>query len=301
MKCIFIGGADRSGTTMLASLLSKIDQSVVTPESLFKNEVLVEQPFCTKIYCDLLENNERFKSWALDITSLKKVGHSSFEDFYSDLIDLYNERRGAQYWIDHSPNNLVYSKWLNDVFSECYFIHIVRDGRAVAQSQVPLEWGSNTYLDASRAWNNKILYGFITQTLFPNKTLLVKYEDLLHNEENEISRIVSFLNNPKIIDLNGIKNDFLPEFTKSQHALVGKAPDAIRASAWKGKMTKQNIADFQYYAKDTLNLLDYKLIEIDGFKVTKLHLIKEYLKEIWFKKFVNPKKYTDKRKNDIKK
>ena len=66
-------------------------------------------------------------------------------------------------------------------------------------------------------------------------------------------------------------------------------------------MTKQNIADFQYYAKDTLNLLDYKLIETDSFKVTKLHLIKEYLKEIWFKKFVNPKKYTDKRKNDIKK
>ena len=61
MKCIFIGGADRSGTTMLASLLSKIEKSVVTPESLFKNEVLAEQPFCTKIYCDLLENNERFK------------------------------------------------------------------------------------------------------------------------------------------------------------------------------------------------------------------------------------------------
>lgn len=301
MKCIFIGGADRSGTTMLASLLSTIDQSVVTPESLFKNEILAVQPFCTSRYCDLLENNERFKSWALDITSLKKVEHSSFEDFYSDLIDLYNERRGTQYWIDHSPNNLVYSKWLNDVFSECYFIHIVRDGRAVAQSQVPLEWGSNTYLDASRAWNNKILYGFITQTLFPNKTLLVKYEDLLHNEVNEISRIISFLNNPNIIKLNSVKNEFLPEFTKSQHALVGKAPDASRASAWKNKMTLQNIADFQYYAKDTLNLLDYELIETDGLKITKLHLIKEYLKEIWLKKVVNPKKYIDKRQNDTEK
>ncbi|MDC9529385.1 sulfotransferase [Pseudoalteromonas sp. Angola-7] len=297
MKCIFIGGADRSGTTMLASLLSNIEQSVVTPESLFKTEIPFKQPLCTKSYCNSLEENLRFKQWQLDISELKAQSHSEYRDFYKDLVKLYCGDENVRYWIDHSPNNLAHSKLLNSIFDDCYFIHIVRDGRAVAQSQIPLEWGSNTYLDAAKAWQNKLLYGFITQSLFPNKTIMVRYEDLLTNSEAELKRIYTFLGSPNTKDELKIKNNFLPKFTKKQHSLVGKKPDVTRAYAWRQKLTSQNIADFQYYGKESLDLLDYEIINTGNIKVTKIHIAKQYIKELWTKKFLNPKKYKEKRKH----
>jgi len=279
----------------LASLLSKIEKSVVTPESLFKTEIKFEQPICTKTYCESLEKNTRFEPWQVDVSELKSISHLNYQGFYKDLVQLYNGERDVDFWIDHSPNNLAYSKKLNSVFDDCYFIHIVRDGRAVAQSQIPLEWGANTYLDAAKTWQNKILYGFITESLFPSRTIVVKYEDLLIDSEKQVQRLVAFLGNPLVKDEIEIDNDFLPEFTKKQHALVGKKPDKNRAYAWKGQLTQQNIADFQYYAKETLELLDYEIIN-NNCKVTKLHIAKEYIKELWVKKVLNPRIYKENRK-----
>ncbi|MEZ7493075.1 sulfotransferase [Pseudoalteromonas distincta] len=291
MKCIFIGGADRSGTTMLASLLSKIERSVVTPESLFKSEVESTKPFCKEHYCQKLQKHPRFCTWGVDIELLKKQNITSYEDFYRCLIEQYNSGSKFDYWIDHSPNNMAYSTNLDSLFSNCYFIHIVRDGRAVAFSQTPLEWGANTYLAASKAWLNNITYGFITESLFPERTLLVKYEDLLLNSEKEIARILKFLGTPETVSGKGNGRDFLPEFSKNQHKLVGKEPDQTRANAWLKKMTPQDIADFQYYATRALGLLGYEVIDTHHQKVTKTHIFLQYIKEIVRKKIINPRRY----------
>ncbi|MEP0356774.1 sulfotransferase [Paraglaciecola sp.] len=291
MKCIFIGGADRSGTTMLASLLRGIHGSVVTPESLFKTDVGFPQPFSSEKYCDKLNTHPKFKHWNVDLDGISTHKYSSYKDFYECLLKRYNSNKQVDYWIDHSPNNLVYSKLLNSIFNDCYFIRIVRDGRAVARSQIPLEWGENTYLQSSKAWLNKILYGFITQSLFPDRTILVKYEDLLSNHSNEIGRLLQFLGKPKMANGEATSQEFVPEFSKKQHTLVGKPPNTNRADAWKKELTQQNIADFQYYASEALNALGYELVNVKEVKITKAHIFAEYLKELLFKKIVNPSKY----------
>jgi hypothetical protein len=65
MKKILIGGADRSGTTMLGSLLGSIPNSIVTPESLFKTEVTFEL-FNSDEYRQKLNKNWRFKTWNVE-------------------------------------------------------------------------------------------------------------------------------------------------------------------------------------------------------------------------------------------
>jgi len=295
MKCIFIGGADRSGTTMLASLLANIKDSVVAPESLFKTDIPFDYPISIESYSQQLNKDKRFIRWGVDLRQLNKTGYQSYDAVYQDILSLYSSNPSPQYWIDHSPNNLMYAKLLNSTFKESYFIHIVRDGRAVANSQIPLEWGENTFLQSSRAWLNKILYGFMAQSLFPEKTILIKYEDLLLDSEKEIAKILTLLGNPQLND-GSINNDFVPEFSKKQHALVGKAPETSRSQAWKAKLTQQNIADFQYYASDALSTLGYELIDTGGVKVTRKHMVKEFFKEMWFKKVINPREYKLKRK-----
>jgi hypothetical protein len=295
MKSIFIGGADRSGTTLLASLLSCIEGSVVTPESLFKTEILFDEPINSIEYSKSLQLNSKFQRWNVDLRDIEKKRYKCYEKYYFDLLHKYKPGKEIRYWIDHTPNNLRYSKQLNHVFKDCIFIHIVRDGRAVANSQIPLEWGPNTFLTAAKDWLNKLLYGAITQNLFPDRTILVKFEDLLSKESETINNILGFLNIKETSKIDRLDSSFLPEFTKNQHSLVGNSPDKSRSTDWMSKISNQNIADFQYYAKDALELLGYEIVDTKNLKVTKTHLFKEYLKELWFKKFINPILYKRKR------
>jgi hypothetical protein len=84
--------------------------------------------------------------------------------------------------------------------------------------------------------------------------------------------------------------------TLNQHSLVVSSTDKNRATDWMLKLSNQNIADFQYYAKNALELLGYELVDTQNKKVTKTHLVKEYLKELWFKKVINPIHYKKIRK-----
>jgi hypothetical protein len=296
MKSIFIGGADRSGTTLLASLLSCIEASVVTPESSFKTELLFDEPIDSMAYSKKLQLNSIFQRWNVDLKYIENKKHKCYEEYYFDLLHEYRPGKEIRYWIDHTPNNLRYSKQLNSVFKDCAFIHIVRDGRAIANSQIPLEWGTNTFLTAAKDWLNKLLYGAITQNLFPDRTILVKYEDLLNKESETIKSILDFLNIKEISKTEYLDASFLPEFTKKQHSLVGRPVDKSRSQSWLSELSDQNITDFQYYAKDALELLGYELVDTQNKKVTKTHLVKEYLKELWFKKVINPIHYKKIRK-----
>ncbi|MGJ8582346.1 MAG: sulfotransferase [Psychromonas sp.] len=99
MQCIFIGGADRSGTTMLASLLSKIKDSVVTPESLFKTDIPFEYPISTSVYLDKVSNDQRFKRWNTDINSMQQKHYHSYDQVYQDILSLYAPNKNINYWI----------------------------------------------------------------------------------------------------------------------------------------------------------------------------------------------------------
>jgi LPS sulfotransferase NodH len=291
MKCIFIGGADRSGTTLLASLLSCIEGSVVTPESLFKTEITFEEPINTIEYSKKLNLNPNFKRWNVDLSNLNNIKHKDYKEYYSNLLCQYKPDKKIRYWIDHTPNNLRYSRQLNDVFDDCFFIHIVRDGRAVANSQISLEWGANTFLAAAKDWMNKLLYGAVTENLFPTRTISIRYEDLLDDQSPTIKSILDFIGIKETNETKSIDSSFLPEFTKSQHSLVGKGPDRSRSMDWKSKLSTQNIADYQYYAGDILMQMGYELVDTKNTKVTKSHLVRETFKELWFKKVINPSRY----------
>ena len=260
MKCIFIGCADRSGTTMIASLLSNIKGSVVTSESLFKTEIPFEYPISIDTYSEKLTRDKRFQRWGVDVDHLKNKEYLSYDDVYQQILNLYSPNKKIDYWIDHSPNNLMHAKLLHSTFKDCYFIHIVRDGRAVAHSQIPLEWGENTFLQSSKSWVNKILYGFIAQSLFPERTILIKYEDLLTDSNKEIEKVLALIGNVELNKEETLNNNFVPDFSKGQHFLVGQEPDNSRAQAWTNKLTVQDIADFQYYSGYALNTLGYELI-----------------------------------------
>ena len=262
VKAIFIGGCDRSGTTMLASMLGVSNQVLVTPESQFKIDLL-ETPK------EILQSNYlwRLKIWGLPAGAVKdlfwdseKSGKAMMAELLTEYAGKHNHAPDFKYWVDHTPANLKSFMPLVKHYERAKFIHMVRDGRAVAASVIPLEWGPNNVWEAADWWLNKLSFGFAIQTLYPQKILMVKYEDLVASPEMELERICNFTGieySEEMITGGGYN---VPKYTRKQHRLVGKKPDTDRILDWKSTLTPGEIEIFEFKAHGMLELLGYQCV-----------------------------------------
>jgi hypothetical protein len=267
---VFIGGCDRSGTTFLGSVLGSHHSILCVPEAQFKYELfgLVSQTdknLDIEKVTNFLVQNWRLGLWDIREEIEKKFRVSGARDVASILRWLsvrYGEKVGktkSSLWIDHTPSNLRHIFQLINYFPYARFIHIVRDGRAVASSFFRLEWGPNTPIEAARFWLEKITYGLAAENAIGSERIIrVRYEDLLLNMNETLERICDFLG-IEVCDEMKKASGFRPHcYTAKQHALVGSPPNPKRAFAWQSLMSIREIEIFESIAGDVLRCLSYK-------------------------------------------
>ncbi len=123
-RFIFVGGAPRSGTTMVQNILDSHPDICGGPEFLH----------------------------IPDIINLRRKLHRSIRQGYIDLYCSYNEvdknicsliekfllslanKHGCKFFSEKTPENVLVFSELTQLFSQAYFIHIVRDPRATVSS-----------------------------------------------------------------------------------------------------------------------------------------------------------------------
>jgi hypothetical protein len=270
---IFIGGCARSGTTLLGAMLGVNNLCITVPESQFKIEAIRSQKISIdKI--DVLEaakyikNNIRYKYWKLDIDPVSIVKSKKTDFCYSDLIKelvinyaVVHGKSNPKYWVDHTPENIKYVSMLLNVFPEAKFIHLVRDGRAVAASVMPLKWGPNTVNKASNWWVERVSYGLGAEEYLRSlgiPVLRVRYEDILLTPEKQMKDICEFLNieySEAMLKSDGF---VVPSNTLHQHKLIGEKPDLSRLDAWKSTLSMDEIGIFESIVCDMLIYLGYE-------------------------------------------
>lgn len=261
---IFIGGCDRSGTTMLGALLGRHASCVVTPESPFKTDVLSRlRPGSAdegRRALELIGASWRFRIWGHQVPT--GVEPAAFPEAIGALVSSFASRHGrpaTARWVDHTPNNVRYAKTLLEAFPSARFIHVVRDGRAVANSVMPLDWGPNTVLYAAPWWVERLSYGLAAESsLGPRTVLRVRYEDLLLAPDDQLKRIHAFLELPEeeaAAPGDGYRS---PSYTAGQHVLVGSAPDASRLDRYRESLSAREIELFEWATKDLLGYLGYE-------------------------------------------
>jgi hypothetical protein len=271
-KQIFIGGCRRSGTTMLGSIIGAHNTCICTPESI--NFILdglgVLNSYNSHNKLDVvikhILKNWRFKLWELKI-DLAEVPWGDINDSYPRLIEWiasqYGNKIGKSHtdtWVDHSPGNFSYALTLLNLYPNARFIHIVRDGRAIASSIMPLDWGPNTIIRTAEWWVRGTAYGLALETLLPKEKIIrVKFEDLVSYPEKTVLHLCNFLN----IDFQKnmiLANGFIPpNYTLKQHSLVGKEPDQTRISNWETSLSPRQIEIFERLTHEFLLYLGYPL------------------------------------------
>src|SRR5262245_41788936 len=118
---IFIGGAARSGTTLIRVLLDSHPNIACGPE--FKLTPL------------LLQQWREFKAYSRMIPDAQRAPEGVVDELYQDLIFgmlyPYATRQDKDRIAEKSPNNVLAFADIHALFPESPLIHVIRDGRDV--------------------------------------------------------------------------------------------------------------------------------------------------------------------------
>jgi hypothetical protein len=271
---VFIVGCERSGTTMLGAMLGASPSTLTTPESQFVIHLLPQA--YEAIHSEDLERiiAALCAAWRLRIWGIRDLparlslslppsgAPYSYRQVISQVIRLYGEdvaKESAGIWIDHTPTHIRVVDRLLKVFPDARFLHLVRDGRAVALSLQHVTWGRTTTYKAAEWWSSQVCMGATAELKYgPARVMRVRYEDVVLEPERTLREVCKFAEIEFLDSMVEGSGFVVPAYTKRQHSLVGSRPDRQRTTEWKTKLTPREIELFEYRSGDVLKFFDYE-------------------------------------------
>jgi hypothetical protein len=269
LRPLFIGGSSRSGTTLLGSMLGSVPGVVTVPEARFKWGLLAlidSSDGSLRLSGAVRQLNQdwKFRLWGLELPDprLLPPDRVRYADLLGCLALIYGRSVGdpeATVWIDHTPGNVKFVATMADLLTDLKFVHLVRDGRAVAASQLPLDWGPNHVHKAAAEWAAKIGLGLAAAAaLGPTRALTVRYEDLVLEPEATLRGLCLFAEldfDHALVEGRGYQAS---SYDRAQHSLLPGPLDAGRVTAWQKTLSPRQIETFEYVTGDLLRYLGYE-------------------------------------------
>ncbi len=272
MQPIFVCGCPRSGTTLLAAMLGAHGECVTVPETQFLPDAQGavdrgEVASSPRAVFGWIRQHPRFRVWRFEVEPeiFEQVPPAAEEPqavprMMRRLADAWAQRQGkagCSWWVDHTPTHARHGSTLRALFPRARFLHLIRDGRGVAASVAPLDWGPANPMAAARWWAEQVAHGLALESL-DAPVLRVRFEDLLTDPEPTLRRICEHLgleDQPSMRRADGFRP---PSYSRRQHLLVGRAPDASRADAWRSTLSERQIEIFESQSGDLLRHLGYQ-------------------------------------------
>lgn len=308
---IYIIGIRRTGSTLLTQLLnrhSKIKAIPEVPIFLFfsnrynainkKNQLLEKQ---VSEYLKIIQILRPKKEVDL-LTQLNFNGidYTSYIDFMTKIFGMFNiqEKTGSKdLYVDKNPQYSLFIDEIRKYDRHAKFILLVRDPRDNI-----LSWKNKSNSKIRNVFFNAFKYRFIHEKMNShlNKEYvhLLKYEDLVENQEFHLTTLCKFLhvdlenamlnNESKPIDLN-IQNENLNNFSQEHLKDLSKAIHKKHMGKWKNELSEKEInvienITYPYMQKfgysTTLTKLNYNFLVLSHFHwyiLAKWQIFKERL------------------------
>ncbi len=201
----FILGCPRSGTTLLQILIDSHPDIAIPPESFIFDRFgpilhtygsLADPANRLALAADILAD-ERIRDWSLTATP-EQLRARARDPGAAGLIDavfsLYAEQSGKTRWGDKTPQHALCLTALLAVFPQARLIHLVRDGRDVAESTARIPIGPSSILAIARRWKRYMdTVRDAAAGLPPDQFLEIRFEDLVRDPAGVRRRILEFL------------------------------------------------------------------------------------------------------------
>ncbi|MCD6298164.1 MAG: sulfotransferase [Deltaproteobacteria bacterium] len=291
---IFVIGVDRSGTTLLSLMLDSHSRIAIPYESHFFLKYYKNR---TKLVGDLTNPETRLavvtrilqepyvRKWDQKLSPeeipLKRC--NSLEEMINEIYLAYAKHFGKDIWGDKTPEYIKDIHILNKMFPSCKFVHIIRDGRDVALSIVDKWWGASDFMTAIRYWAYTVSCARKMLEMLPDDRYIeLTFEDLVHDPEKQLSRIMEFLG--LTFEANMLTNYTQKASLKvgsdidQHHVHLTEKPSSSQAFKWKKNLRPCDQAVAFEIAGEVLTKLGYEAgVKAHPFKVLRkaYHRLKE--------------------------
>ena len=201
MRLIFVGGCERSGTSLVQKVLLSHSRVAGGPELVFTHRIAELHRIMAAEYP--ASYTGRLSAF-YDTEQLAEA----FRGLFGSLFRRLGERKqGAHYFAEKTPSNIFAARELLRIFPDGLFVHVIRDGRDVLASHrdVRLRYeraGSESYNRPSfrpwrvcARWNRAIdlHYELEADPSFDGRYLALRYEKLVRDPEAQVARLFEFL------------------------------------------------------------------------------------------------------------
>ncbi|MEP7264959.1 MAG: sulfotransferase [Bacteroidota bacterium] len=208
-KWIFIGGAPRSGTSLLQAIFNQHSECTSPPESHIK-ESFVYSPttkrakslYDHKSLREFLKSDKWIPRLNIDPQSIldKFPEGSAPTKLFTLYMEEYAAREGKSILVEGAPFNIWFMKKLYVDFPGCYILHIVRDPRDVVMSTMKAHYNTNMDFPLENV-AGQFMESYLQGPLFGVKYygeryIKIYYEDLVSHPEETIQYMCNRLNIP---------------------------------------------------------------------------------------------------------
>jgi hypothetical protein len=268
----FIVGCSRSGTTLLQVLIDTHPNLSLPPESHIYDRF---GPFW-RMYGDLtlkcnrarligsLLNDNFIREWRLDAMREDIERRLQREDrvgIVSALFSAYAERHGALRWGDKTPEHIRHLREIRADFPTAKLIHLVRDGRDVAEAMRRMVFGPVTAIGLAHEWQREVNHWReFCREYGTGNTLLVRYEDLVTSPRKTVGEVLRFVGELEVDTLADYASTSLSRSLGIQsawHSSLRQGISTDKIGRYRRHFTARDIEAFESIAGETLSSYGY--------------------------------------------
>ena len=218
---IFIGGAGRSGTTLIRVILDSHPNITCGPE-------LKVTPMLAELWHGFQTAHlPPLREYLLTPADINRI----FERMILSLMEKYRDSSGKPRLAEKSPNNVFFFQHLSHIFPESPLIHVIRDGRDVVCSLLTMNWidpktgqpieYTRDARKAAQYWASAVLAGRKTgqnEAIRP-RYMELRYEDIVARPEPTLKGLFAFLDepwDPVVLDFHDQRRNLAGESSADQ-------------------------------------------------------------------------------------
>jgi Sulfotransferase family len=267
----FFVGSGRSGTTLIRAMFDSHPDMAVPDESNFvprfaRARERYEQPwgFASAVFLrDLFS-----QSWFRQSGMSQEAAWDGFDlrppadlpAAIREVFAVYARQHGKRRYGDKTPNYVLHLPLLAELFPEARFVHVIRDGRAVAMSLLDVGFGPRTMAQAALQWRERVGLGIaFAREVGQSRCRQIRYEDLLEDPAGAVACLCDFV---------GLQFDpvMLRYFERADSVVSAgvykyrhvRLPPTKDLRDWRSQMSKRDLALFEAIAGDLLQEAGYE-------------------------------------------